>query len=983
MKAEWGIYTHPLLAYRIFTIKKHIYTKIAECEVYITVDDEPIPFEEATDRSYRPIKPGQVWGKAYTCAWFHCRGKIPPHYIHDHIVCCIDIGGEGLQVNTHGEPLAAINSRITFMDYLQPTWEMRVIEIDENIQRSGMIDIWIDAGFNGKIIQPFGKARFKYAYIALCRDDIKNFYYDYLTLVYAYCATHNTVLKNTIMQLLDASYAAVHNFSLANVAEAHNIILAMYDLKGKTQEVFLTAVGQAHLDLAWLWPVRETKRKAVRTFINALHNIQKYPEFVCGISQPQMLTWIKESQPKLYNKIKHAVSKGNIELQGGMWVECDTNLPCGESLVRQIYYGKEFFKQEFGCDVNTCWLPDAFGFSGNLPQILKKSGIKYFSTIKLAWNEYNTFPYTTFNWVGIDGSSVVAHIPPEGDYTSGATPLCVKAAIENFREKDICNNALLVYGNGDGGGGPTQTHIELIQRQSRLKFLPKVEFGSAVNYFKRLEMYTHELPVYHGELYLEKHQGTYTTQARSKYYNRKLEIALHDAEFLATHAYLKGFPYPHQFFETVWKEMLLYQFHDILPGSSVKRVYDESLQRYQALLEQLQAMINTLIDYLSSSDAIDVTCINTVPFTRKEFYKGDSFWYYSQVEGFSASKMVAVHNNFPLFYGDSYIENEFLRVTFAKEGYIVSLYDKESNREVCGKYLNKLVLYTDRFRFYNAWDIDINYHKKGKKALRLVGYKTFIDGPMVIRRNYYKHKKTTLTQDVILYAGKPYIEFSTKCEYHQTFKMLRADFAPSVYSDTVTCDIQFGNIRRSTHNSTSIEKAQFEICAHKWVDVSDDRYGVSLLNDCKYGHRVKDGIISLNLLRSPVYPDPTADRGTHTFQYALYPHKGDINHSETIALGYHFNYLPIIVRKSVDIQPLITVHDNSIVIETIKKAEKEDAIVIRLYECHGNATSATFDAGFSYKDVYEADLLENVVKKIEGRALHFRRFEIKTLVFRL
>lgn len=982
MKAEWGIYSHPLLVYRIYAIKKRIYQKIATLEALITTADEPIPFEEATQRSYRPIKPNTKWGRAYTCAWFRFKGNVPQQYRNCHLVCCIDIGGEGLHVNEENVPVAAINSRITFMDYLQPTWDMRVIEVDEGAKSKGTVDIWIDAGFNGKIIQPFGNARFNYAHIAVCRDDIKDFYFDYLTLAYAFCACDDADTKNTIKTLLDKAYSALKNFSPENVGKAQTIISAMYTLGGKTQEFFLTAVGQGHLDLAWLWPLRETKRKATRTLVNALHNIQKYPEFVFGVSQPQMLEWIKQSQPLIYEKIRKAVDSGAIELQGGMWVECDTNLPCGESLLRQIYYGKKFFKEEFNCDVTTCWLPDAFGFNGNLPQILKKSGIDYFCTIKLAWNEVNKFPYTTFKWTGIDGSSVIAHMPPEGDYTSGATPLCAKAAIKNFKEKDIYNNALLVYGNGDGGGGPTQTHIELIQRQSKLQFLPHVQCGKAIDYFKHLEEYKDRLPHYKGELYLEKHQGTYTTQARNKYYNRRLECLIHDAEFLATHAYLKGFAYPHQFFETIWKEFLLYQFHDILPGSSVKRVHDESLKRYKELAKQLHAMIDTLLDYLAESGE-NLTCINTTPFTRTEYYKGDSFWYQCQVDGLSAAYMVPLSNDLSITYGDSFIENEFLRVKFAKEGYIVSLYDKVNDCEVCGEYLNKLVMYTDRFRFYNAWDIDSNYHKKRKKLLPLTGCETYINGPMVVRRNYYKYKKTTLTQDVILYAGKPYIEFSTECEYHETFKMLRADFSPSVYSDTVTCDIQFGNIKRSTRNTTSIEKAQFEICAHKWVDVSGDEYGVSLLNDCKYGHRVKDGIISLNLLRSPVYPDPTADRGRHTFRYALYPHKGALKDCATIPLGYHLNYPPLIVKKQIAMKPLITVHRNGIVIETIKKAEKEDAIVIRMYECFGNAVSTTFGTGFSYKSVYEADLLENSIKEIKGNTLHFTEFEIKTLVFRL
>lgn len=983
MKAEWGIYQYPFLAYRLHAIRKHIYEKVADLDACITTDEEPIPFETIHSKSYRPIKPGQKWGKAYTSAWFHFKGKIPELYRQSHIVCCVDIGGEGLYVNEHNEPLGAINSRITFMDFLQLTWDMRVIEIDESTRDTGTIDIWIDAGFNGKIIQPFGNARFKYAYIALCRDDIKDFYFDYVTLAFAWCACDNDEIKNKIKTLLDASYKAIKNYLPQHVAKASEIISAMYTLPQMPPDVSLTAVGQAHLDLAWLWPVRETKRKAVRTFVNALLNIAQYPEFVFGASQPQMFEWIRQSQPALYDAIKKAVEKGAIELQGGMWVECDTNLPCGESLVRQIYYGKKFFNEEFNYNVKTCWLPDAFGFNGNLPQILKKSGIEYFLTIKLAWNEVNKFPYTTFNWVGIDGSSVLVHMPPEGDYTSGATPLCAKRVVDNFTEKNIYNNALLVYGNGDGGGGPTQTHIELIKRQQKLQWLPTVQFGRSIDYFKQLETVKNLMPSYHGELYLEKHQGTYTTQALSKYYNRKLECMLHDCEFLATYAYLTGYEYPHELLEKTWKEVLLYQFHDILPGSGVKRVYDESHRRYKELTHTLQTTISTILDYLSETDSGIISCINTTPFTREEYVKGDSSWYQCQAEGYASESLKPVNDNFKVTISDRYIENEFLRVEFASEGHIISVFDKINTREICNGYMNKLVLYSDPFRFYNAWDIDSNYLTKRKKTLKLVDYEINTDGPMVLRRNYYRHGKTILTQDIILYAGKPYIEFNTGCDYHERFTMLRADFAPSVYSNTVACDIQFGNIQRSTRSTTSVEKAQFEICAHKWVDVSGDDYGVSLLNDCKYGHRVKDGIISLNLLRSPVYPDPTADRGRHAFRYVLYPHKGGLKDSATIPLGYHVNYPPIIVKKHINIKPLITVDNNGIIVETIKKAEKEDTVVVRIYECFGQPATATFAVGFSYTNLYEADLLENPLQKVHGNKLHFSQFEVKTLLFRI
>ena len=980
MKGEWGIYKHPVLLYHLHKIKKHIYTRVADVTVSITTDSEPIPYDERLNRNYRPLRKGDVWGKAYDCAWLHVKGVIPAGLASSHIVVIVTIDGEGVCYN-NGMEVCAINSRCTFMDYLQPTWDRRVIAIDDATS-CGLLDVWIDISFNGKMVQPFGKAKFHDAYIALCRDDIKDMYYEYLTYCYACLACDDTAMRHRLLSNGDAAYKALQGYLPPDVAKAKAILNRAYTIVGGTSDYGVTAVGQGHLDLAWLWPVRESKRKAVRTFVNALRTIDQYPEFVFGASQPQQFEWIKLNDPGLYMKIKQAVATGNIELQGGMWVECDTNLPCGESLIRQIYYGKKFFYDEFGMDIVTCWLPDAFGFNANLPQILKKCGIHYFATIKLAWNEYNKFPHTTFNWVGIDGSSVLAHMPPEGDYTSGATPLCVKQALDNFIEKDRLGTALLVYGNGDGGGGPTQTHVELIKRQQTVQWLPRVEFGRAVDFFKRLEHYKDVLPVYKGELYLEKHQGTYTTQAQNKYYNRKLELLLHECEYLAACAYLKGYSYPHALFDRIWKEVLLYQFHDILPGSSVKRVYDESTMRYKEMMAELEDVINNSIRYLSD-DSHGKSCINAAPFARTEFFKVDSHWYSAEIAGYSSVPLKEVVAEFPVSCGSDYIENDYLKAKFSKAGYIVSLFDKINNTEVCGDYFNKLILYTDRWKFYNAWDIDSNYRKKKKIALTLVHCETFVDGPMAVRRNYYNHKKTTLRQDVTVYAGKPYIEFDTECDYHETFKMLRADFMPLVFDDTVLCDIQFGHYGRSTKDGTSLERAQYEICAHKWVDVSNSNYGVALINDCKYGHRVKEGVISLNLLRSPVYPDPSADRGKHVFKYALYPHTGDFKSCDTLCYGYIFNYAPRLADGTVTIPQIVCTNNNRIIIETVKKAELQDAIVIRAYECYGNDTIASFDVSFNVKQAYEADMLENVLNKTNLQSVTFTPFEIKTFVLQL
>lgn len=980
MEAESGIYKKPWLLSHLRSIRKKIYTKVGSLESFITTEDEPIPFSERESCVYKKITSNKKWGKAFTCAWFNFKGRVPEDVKYQHIVLIVDIDGEGLYVDKNNEPISGITSRMCWVDRVQSTKGKTVIEFSEYSQGGEKVDIWVEGGFNGKRILPYGAAHFRNAYIASCRDDIKDYYYDYLVLSFALAACEDNLKQREISRALKSSYSVLKNYKPEDIKKAKNILDQILEKEDNSPKLCFTAIGHSHLDLGWLWPIRETRRKAVRTFSNALANIGRYPEYIYGASQPQQFQWIKESYPKLYGRIKEAVRNGSIELQGGMWVEADTNLTSGESLIRQIHYGKKFFFEEFNEDMKICWLPDVFGYNANLPQILKKTGLEYFMTIKLSWNEYNTFPYKTFNWIGIDGSSVLVHMPPEGDYNSGGTPLCVKRAADNFTEKDVLDSALLVYGAGDGGGGPGEVHIELIKRQENLEGFPRVHFGRAIDFFENLKFSKDKLKSYKGELYLEKHQGTYTTQARNKYCNRKIEFLLHDVEMLASCAYLKGYEYPHILLEKIWKEVLLYQFHDILPGSSIKVVYDESQERYSEMMRELEDEKENILKYLSSGNSM--TLINTSPFEREEYVKYDNKWYYAKAEAYSSSQMIRADEEFGLKYGSDYIENEYIKTVFSNEGHIISLYDKINSMESCGKYLNKLVLYTDKWKYFNAWDIDINYPKRRKAILKIVGSETYIDGPRVVRRNFFRHGNTTITQDVILTSGRRFIEFDTECNYHETFKMLRADFAPSVYCDSVKCDIQFGSFDRSTRDDTSIEKAQFEICAHKWVDMSNIDYGVSLINDCKYGHRVKSGIISLNLLRSPVYPDTDADRGKHKFKYAFYPHKGNIIECDTIKASYLFNIKPLVCNSNVSIKPVVMADSKNIIIETIKKAEKEDGIIIRLYECFGQNTSANVTVSFDYIEAYETDMLENPFFKIGLQGLSFTSFEVKTILLK-
>jgi len=589
------------------------------------------------------------------------------------------------------------------------------------------------------------------------------------------------------------------------------------------------------------------------------------------------------------------------------------------------------------------------------------------------------------------------HMPPDDTYNSAGSPACARHAADNYTERTLAPEALLVYGIGDGGCGPGEAHIELISRQKSLEGSPRVLPGKAEDFFRRLERYRGDLPVYSGELYLEKHQGTYTTQGANKNYNRRCEYELQDLEALCTLAWREGRAYPQDKLDEWWKEVLLYQFHDIIPGSSIRRVYEESRAQYASILDGIKAERSAVLSFLGGEGQPGV--FNPTSFERREHLLRDDGWYSAVCQPHGFAPLEKAEPPDILKCDGETIENDCLRLRFSSDGSIASAISKKDSFDYAGGQMNALRLYRDKWLYYNAWDIDWEYHKKPCRLLKAYRFESLTDGPAVIRRQYYRHGRTTITQDVILYAGQPVVYFKTSCDYHETLKMLRADFDLGVTSQTVKCDIQMGSIERSTGDFTPQEKAQFEICAHKYVDLSDGSHGVSLLNDCKYGHRVKGNRISLNLLRSTVYPDRTADRRSHSFTYALYLHTGGCG-TDTLALSYALNK-PLYATGSIPGKLSIARTDNpAVVVETIKRAHKGDGVIVRLYESSGRPIVCRLDTVFdlnhpayrsepslpdrrsalpAFSRAVETDLQENELKTIDLEKLEFTPFEIKTV----
>lgn len=980
--------------FNIWDLKCSINKKVAELRAEIVKSKEPIKWQDLDKTSFKPIRQWQSWGKrkeyadSFDCAWFHFTGQVPAKAKGKSVICRIKLQGEGLVFNPDGIVLQGITQVLSKGDVFHSLIAKQRIDITDNSNGDEKIDLYVDAGFNGKFRIRKCTAHLRRCDICIHDEEINQYYYDYIDLFFIMMILDKDSERfKEIDKALKQSYKV---YKKQGAAAAREFLKPTIEKKPQYQATTYYCIGHAHIDLAWLWPLRETKRKVARTFANQIRNLALYDDFYFAESQPQMFEWLQEEYPELFERVKKYVLDERIELQGGMWVESDTNLPGGESWIRQSLYGQKYWKDNFNFKSNMCWLPDVFGFPASLPQVVKKCGMDYFMTIKPTSNDFNRFPYRSFNWVGIDGTKLLAHMEPLGDYNAGNSPLAIKKSEDRYSEKDICDKALLIYGDGDGGGGPGEGHLEYMMRHKKnIDGLAPCKPSFAVKFFEDIKDMADKLPTHNGELYYERHQGCYTSQANAKKWNRRIEELLHTVEWLGAVAYFKDVKYDRAKVEKIWKEVLLNQFHDILPGSSIKRVYDEAYARYQILYDELKEIQSTLLDALSNGFA--VSAINPIDFDRDEYVKIDGEWFDAKLPAHSVGKLMPADIDTQEFaYSNNIIENAKLRVTFGNNGEIISLIDKQENKELVKEYFNKLVVYSDPFRYYNAWDIQwgkdkkTNYMQMKKWEFELVSSNTYIDGANLVRENSFKYHNSSLVQRVSLKLGGDMVTFDTSVDWHEELKMLRADFVPTVFADSVKCNIQFGNFDRTTSEADKDEDynpnwAQFEVCAHKFVNIDGEDYGFALLNNCKYGHRAKEGFLSLALLRSPIFPDPTCDRGAHSFSYAIYPHKQKFEETDLMAKGYIFNNPIEIIKQNVDITTIAKFDNTDIVIETFKVAEDEGGVIIRAYESLGQKARATLQLNCDCSSIYECDMLENKEKFIKGKTFEFTPYEIKTI----
>ncbi len=784
---------------------------------------------------------------------------------------------------------------------------------------------------------------------------------------------------------------------------------ALYSDMAGYKDVIATCIGHTHIDVAWWWTVEQTREKTGRSFATVLKLMEEYPNYKFMSSQPQLYAFLKERYPELYERVKERVKEKRWEPEGGMWLESDTNLTSGESLVRQFMHGKRFFKEEFGVDNRILWLPDVFGYTGALPQIMKKCGIDYFMTTKLAWNQFNKVPYDTMMWRGIDGTEVLTHLittlgvgqPVTNFFTTYngmLHPDAIMGGWMRYQNKDINNDILISYGYGDGGGGPTREMLETsIRMEKGVKGIPAVRQEFAGVYFDELKERVKDnrrLPVWEGELYFEYHRGTLTSMARNKKSNRKTELGLMDLELLSVLAGDKV-AYPSKELDAMWKKTLLNQFHDILPGSSIHQVYEVTKEEYAWLKEEIDRLEKERTRALAE-EGDGIMLMNTTGMRRDDVvYLGEcSGEYLEDAAGNhypvqqTADGAVAFVYNLPskgycfLHKGsdgkqaesafklidESTLETPYYIVHLNEHGEFDRIYDKENDREIVqpGKALNHMCMYEDKPIYFDNWDIDIYYTEKSWNVDGVESMEwTELGSVRAVLTITRKASNSTFTQKIIFYADQRRIEFQTHVDWKEHQTLLKVHFPVAVHTDEATFDVQFGNLTRKTHANTSWDVARFESCGQKWMDLSEGHYGVSLLNDCKYGHSVKDSNMALTLIKSGIEPNPVTDQEEHEFTYALYPHAEGWRAAKTVAEAYKLNQ-PVIVQTDAA-EPenveggeysFASVNKSNVIIETIKQAEDGNGIIVRMYESENSYTKAELSVGTDFAKAYVCNLLE-------------------------
>ncbi|MEU7648017.1 glycoside hydrolase family 38 C-terminal domain-containing protein [Streptomyces huasconensis] len=971
-----------------------------------------VPVAAALEAAYEPFEAGAEWGSPWSTSWFRLRGQVPEEWRGRRVEVVVDPGftgdgpgfqAEGLVYDASGVPLKGVHPRNRHIPVASPA-------------RGGEpVHLLLEAAANPAVLHdflptPLGDVltagtgpiyRFASADLAVLDEDVWRLTLDIEVLSELMAELDaDRPRRHEILRALEDMLDALDLHDVPGTADAGRAALA--DVLAKPAHASahrVSAAGHAHIDSAWLWPLRETVRKASRTFANVTALAKEYPELVFACSQAQQYAWVKEHQPLIWERIKQAVGDGTWAPVGSMWVESDANMPGGEALARQITHGMRFFREELGVETEEIWLPDSFGYTAAFPQLARLAGVRWFLTQKLSWNQSNKMPHHTFWWEGIDGTRVFTHFPPVDTYNSQFRGAELAHAERNFADKGRASRSLVPFGWGDGGGGPTREMMERARRLRSLEGSPRVEIEKPSAFFAAAEEeYGAKAPVWSGELYLELHRATYTTQAATKRGNRRSEHALREAELWCTAAAVRdaAYVYPYEALDRLWKTVLLHQFHDILPGSSIAWVHREARETYARVLAELDGITASAVRSLGAGGP---AVLNASPYARDEVVDpGDGTLVRVAVPALGAGSLdgagaagpgAVAHTT-----GDAILlTNEHLSVAVDAAGLLTSVRDLAADREVLAAPGNLLQLHPDHPTHYDAWDLDRHYRHRHTDLTDAESVELVEDGPLRVAVRVVRSfgAASRIVQEIRLAAGSRRVDIVTDVEWRESEKVLKAAFPLDVHAERSAAEIQFGHVHRPTHANTAWDAARYEICAHRWLRVAEEGYGIALLNDSTYGHdvtRAEHGgtlgtTVRLTLLRAPHSPDPETDQGTHHFTYALLP---GASTGDAVAEGLALN-LPLRVADAPVLAPLVSIDHPAVTVESVKLADDRSGdVIVRLYESRGGRAAATLGTSFPVARAEVTDLLERPLREADtgetGLALALRPFQIVTLRLR-
>lgn len=1025
---------------RIQEVKEYRYRDRQKIEYLLAKEDtqgvtNPVP--PTTYDDFEKMSVGEMWSGWDKYLWLHQMVTIPSEWTKKKVVGLFDFGNTGAGNNSGFESLLYLNGK----PYQGVDSNHKEVFLSEELCGTDVnftFRLW--SGLEGGGVPREQEHKIAQAEIAWLDEQVDDYYYLAWTIYKTIeILKEEDPVRHDLLKILDCSFLLIDWSYVGSeefyqsVHEADAYLNKAIDEMEKNTGVHVTCIGHTHIDVAWLWRLKHTREKASRSFSTVMRLMEQFPEYIFLQSQPQIYEYIKEDFPELYKEMQEKAKQGQWETGGAMWVEADCNLTSGESLTRQILLGSRFFKEEFNQDTEYLWLPDVFGYSWALPQILKKSGISMFMTTKISWNQYNRMPHDTFWWKGIDGSEILTHFittpcvwnsPGSYFYTYNGEvlPFTVKGIWDTYRDKNLNKELLLSYGYGDGGGGVNRDMLEYRRRIDKIPALPHCKTGTAKDYFRKLkdtiehtDEYVHK---WDGELYLEYHRGTYTSQAYNKKMNRKMEYLYRYAEMLTMIKGMEQNDFGKALQEDLtkgWKQILTHQFHDIIPGSSIHEVYEDSKVNYEAIEKIGQEVVNDFYDTMveekehcytifndSSWNACDLVKIPKVQGTfvdkqgktlPSQVTEDGTYVYINDVKAtgyeeiFYQGKKVQEEQN-PFTWDGTTLKTPFYEIEWNEKGQIKRFYDKEYQREIlkdghCG---NVFQVFEDKPLDHDAWDIDMFYQQKMREVKNCTKIELVEQGNLLVKLCMeWKYGKSLIRQNVIAYANNRRIDFDTYVDYHEQHQLLKVAFPVNIRSTSATYDIQYGNVKRPTHWNTSWDQARFESVAHRYVDLSERNYGVSLLNDCKYGHDIKEDVIRLTLIKTATHPDYLQDQGEHRFSYGILPHSGDFVSAGVVEEAHRFNQPMNVVEGSLKLsfEQMLVFNNAHVELDAVKKSEDGKYIVVRFHEYAGETSNLTIQTGFSWKSWQESDLMERPIedKKTSNIEMTIKPFEIKTLLF--